>query len=1041
MRISLLTLLVTLSLFSIKEMNAQHSVARDWSEMLLEGIRNDFARPTVHARNLYHSSIAMYDAWALYDTTGIPETVLLGKTRDGFDCVLADFPKPNDLEAARHEAISYAMYRLMRHRFSNSPGNAYIINLISTYMFENGYNTANISPNYLSGDPAMLGNYIAQCIINYGNGDNSNEAFGYSNQFYETVNDPLVMAFAGNPDITDYNRWQPLTLSIFIDQSGNVIPFNTPDFLSPEWGKVEPFALSAQDLIINSRGGGDYWVYHDPGPPPYLDINNTGGMSEEFKWGFGLVAKWASHLDPSDGVMIDISPGAIGNLEVSDYPTTVPGLRNFYDELNGGDISTGHAMNPKTGMPYQPNIVPRGDYARVLAEFWADGPDSETPPGHWVDILNHIMDDPLYVKKFEGKGEDIEELEYDVKAYLTLSGAMHDCAITAWGIKGWYDYLRPVSAIRAMADLGQGSDPNLPSYHPGGVLLDPGFIELVEAGDALAGPTNQNIGKIKIMSWLGPDFIGNPINDTAGVGWMLAEEWYPFQRPTFVSPNFAGYVSGHSTYSRAAAEVLTMLTGDPFFPGGMGTFEAPRNEFLVFEDGPSVDIQLQWATYRDASDQTSLSRIWGGIHPPVDDIPGRLMGIEIGTDAFNYAKEYFYNDSDQDGFYSFEDCDDNDPMINPAIAETCDKLDNNCDGEIDEGLPQNTYYLDEDGDGFGDAGIQLLDCADTPPAGYVVDATDCNDGDAMINPGNVEICDGIDNDCNGLTDDGLPLNTYYFDGDEDGFGDAGITIDTCIGTPPIGYVSNNMDCNDGDASLNPGIAEICDGIDNDCNGLADDGLPKNTYYFDADGDGYGDAAVTSDTCISTPPTGYVTNAQDCDDLNFNLNPDASEICDGIDNDCNGIADDGLQTYIYYEDNDGDFFGDATLIFETCATSPPVGYVTNNEDCDDANENINPIMAEINDNGIDEDCTGLDYYKITKVFPNPITDVATIHHEVNGEVIALVIAADGKLIQEQILNFENNNTSMDLSGLASGVYLLRFISVTEEEYFSTKVIKE
>ena len=127
----------------------------------------------------------------------------------------------------------------------------------------------------------------------------------------------------------------------------------------------------------------------------------------------------------------------------------------------------------------------------------------------------------------------------------------------------------------------------------------------------------------------------------AGVGWILAGNWWPYQRPTFVTPPFAGYISGHSTYSRAAAEVLTLLTNDPFFPRGLGEFQAPRNEFLVFEDGPSIDVTLQWATYRDAADQCSLSRIWGGIHPPADDIPGRLIGEKIGIDAFNYAVKYF----------------------------------------------------------------------------------------------------------------------------------------------------------------------------------------------------------------------------------------------------------------------------------------------------------------------------------------------------------------------------------------------------------------
>ena len=148
------------------------------------------------------------------------------------------------------------------------------------------------------------------------------------------------------------------------------------------------------------------------------------------------------------------------------------------------------------------------------------------------------------------------------------------------------------------------------------------------AGDELAGDDDEHVGKVKFLAWRGPDAIDDPETDVAGVGWMLAENWWPYQRPTFVTPPFAGYVSGHSTYSRAAAEVLTAMTEDEFFPGGMSDFEIEANEFLVFEDGPSVDMTLQWATYRDASDQCSLSRIWGGIHPPADDIAGRLIGIE-----------------------------------------------------------------------------------------------------------------------------------------------------------------------------------------------------------------------------------------------------------------------------------------------------------------------------------------------------------------------------------------------------------------------------
>jgi len=285
-------------------------------------------------------------------------------------------------------------------------------------------------------------------------------------------------------------------------------------------------------------------------------------------------------------------------------------------------------------------MVKRGDYARVLAEFWADGPDSETPPGHWFTILNYVNDHPNFERKYEGTGAVMDDFEWDVKAYLTLGGAMHDAAITAWGCKGYYDYIRPVSVIRCMADNGQCSNPALPNYSPAGLPLIPGFIEIVDVTDPLAGLGNKHAGKMKVNTWKGPDYISNPETDEAGSGWILAENWWPYQRPTFVTPPFAGYVSGHSTFSRAAAEVMTSLTGDPFFPGGMGEFEARKNEFLVFEEGPSQDIVLQWATYRDASDQCSLSRIWGGIHPPADDVPGRLMGIEVGKDAFAKAKAF-----------------------------------------------------------------------------------------------------------------------------------------------------------------------------------------------------------------------------------------------------------------------------------------------------------------------------------------------------------------------------------------------------------------
>jgi ASPIC and UnbV/FG-GAP-like repeat len=616
------------------------SVARIWNEALLEAIRNDFARPTVHARNLFHTAVALYDSWAIYDANAKP--YLMGNTINNFASVLKDFKPLEDAKISSEKAMSYAAYRLLTHRFKNSPGGEKSLTRFNMIMGQLGYDLNFISTNYESGNAAALGNYIGQTLIDYGLGDGSNEANSYTNTFYKPINPSLNLRVkGGKTGMKDPNRWQPLSFDTFIDQSGNVIPGSTPAFLSPEWGRVFPFALTKENKSILERENNKYEVYHNLKSPPQLSVTSKTTSSDQFKWNFSLVSYWSSHLDPTDGVNWDISPKNLGNIPLKLIPNDFSEYPNFYKTLEGGDIGKGHALNPATGKPYVSQIVPRGDYTRVLAEFWADGPHSETPPGHWFTILNYVSDHALFTKKFNGKGNELSPLEWDVKTYFILGGAMHDVAITTWSIKGWHDYVRPISAIRYMAELGQSTDATLANYHIGGIPLAAGFVEIVKNGDALSGSNNENVGKIKVFAWRGHDFITNTSTDAAGVGWILAENWWPYQRPTFVTPPFAGYISGHSTFSRAAAEVMTLLTGDAFFPGGMGEFKAKKNDFLVFEKGPSVDVTLQWATYRDASDQTSLSRIWGGIHPPADDLPGRLLGEKIGIDAYNFALPYF----------------------------------------------------------------------------------------------------------------------------------------------------------------------------------------------------------------------------------------------------------------------------------------------------------------------------------------------------------------------------------------------------------------
>ncbi len=604
---------------------AQHSIARQWNDLLLGAIRVDFARPTVHARNLFHTSIAMWDGWAAYDL-------------DSRGYLTTEKHTAVDVAAARAETISFASYRILSSRFATSPGSVASLQSFDDKMDNLGYDRMFVST--VGDAPAALGNRIAATVLAFGDADNSNEMNDYANQFFSEVNDPLLPAFPGNPDITDANRWQPLALEFTKDQACNPIPGGFPGFLGPEWGQVTSFALDAADRTIYQRDSFDYWVFHDPGAPPLIGT----ATDEDYKKGFEMVVAWSSHLDPSDNVMIDISPASLGN-------SPLPGVNDadtYYDFFNGGDSGQGYTLNPVTGMPYTPQMVPRGDYGRVLAEFWADGPDSETPPGHWFVIANEtVSDNPATVKSIRGQGPVLDDLEWDVKLYFALAGAMHDCAVSAWGIKGWYDYIRPVSAIRYMADQGQSSNQLMPSYDPDGIRLYPGLIELVTLASTAPGERHEHLAgeedKIAFFSWRGPDYITNPETDESGVGWILAENWWPYQRPSFVTPPFAGYISGHSTFSRAAAELLTRFTGSPYFPGGIGEFVCPMNDFLVFEDGPSMDITLQWASYYDASDQTSLSRIWGGIHPPADDLPGRIIGEKIGKKAFQKSLLYFSN--------------------------------------------------------------------------------------------------------------------------------------------------------------------------------------------------------------------------------------------------------------------------------------------------------------------------------------------------------------------------------------------------------------
>jgi hypothetical protein len=585
-------------------MEAEESVARQWNEELLNAIRLDTPAPTVHGRNLFHLSVAMYDAWAVYD--GVSTSYLNG--HESADAV--------DVEAAREEAISFAAYRILKERFSeflSPPGFAVSQASFDALMAALGYDSGNTTT---AGDsPAALGNRIAETVLSYGLTDGGNEAQAYIDTTgYAPFNDSLVFELSGTV-LAEPNHWQPLSFDFFVLQNGIIIGEATQEFIGPHWGAVKPFALER-----DSPADPYTWSPIDPGPPPQL-----GGVGDaRYRAEFVDVIRYSTRMDPDDGVRINLSPAVIGNRPL------------------GTHLDRGYTVNPVTGMSYAANIVKRGDYGRVLAEFWADGPDSETPPGHWNTIANYVSDDPLVEKRIGGEGPVLSDLEWDVKLYFALNGAVHDAAVAAWGAKSVYDYVRPISAIRHMAGLGQSSDPDALGYDPFGLPLEANLIELITAETTAPGGRHQHLsgyeGEIAIRAWIGQP--ADPETQYSGVGWIRGVEWLPYQRSTFVTPSFAAYVSGHSTFSRAAAEVLTRFTGNSYFPGGLGTWEIDENEFLEFEIGPTEQLTLQWATYFDAADEAGISRLYGGIHLASDDFKGRIMGSLIGIRAYEKAMTF-----------------------------------------------------------------------------------------------------------------------------------------------------------------------------------------------------------------------------------------------------------------------------------------------------------------------------------------------------------------------------------------------------------------
>lgn len=232
-----------------------------------------------------------------------------------------------------------------------------------------------------------------------------------------------------------------------------------------------------------------------------------------------------------------------------------------------------------------------GDREKVMAEYWADGPRSETPPGHWNALAHGIS------------MRDQHTLAEDVKLYFALNGALFDASIACWDSKRAYDFVRPVTAIR---------------YKYRGQM---------------------------VQAWAGPN---------QGTQWIPGETWQPYQDPIFVTPAFAEYTSGHSNFSAAAAEVLTAFIGsNRFYDGTTILYNEDFNQdglpdllgqHIVtvsgnqFEDSPHTIVVLQWPTFQDAANEAGMSRRYGGIHFQDGDLRARDMGRKIGLQAYEHAR-------------------------------------------------------------------------------------------------------------------------------------------------------------------------------------------------------------------------------------------------------------------------------------------------------------------------------------------------------------------------------------------------------------------
>jgi len=429
--------------------------------------------------------------------------------------------------------------------------------------------------------------------------------------------------------------------------------------------------------------------------------------------------------------------------------------------------------------------------------------------------------------------------------------------------------------------------------------------------------------------------------------------------------------------------VLFPFYGDPLLPPPLfdhNAYDVPLDPLV--DGGPNslFDVDVQFVADPDlVGDLCPIEAFLPTFEAPTIDAGFGMDAdgspADIGASGGPDTWATFHADNDADGFTVAKECDDTSAASYPLAEEVCDGIDNDCNGEVDTDtavIP--TWFPDADGDGYGDGrsavGTGQTQCLAPEPVddgtgtlvGWAPEGSDCDDTDPLLNPGVPEDCDGAtDLNCDGSVDFGAAdATTWWPDLDQDEHGDATAPpVLSCTRPGPTFVANSNDDCNDAVGSIHPGTDDICNGLDDNCSGDESDALNITTWYPDADGDGFPNGFLGVPACIA--PTAHVPerpdSAFDCDDDEALSFPGNTEVCDGIDNNCSGTADDLTGTPAsWYPDDDGDGFGSADPRAAITSECPGAGYVDSNSDCNDADASVRPDAAEVC-NGVDDDCTG------------------------------------------------------------------------------------